>query len=440
MKQLSILNSIAVIILLIILSLNLNTFYWADDYAILNEVENLGLYKRCLNGYYNWDGRYLTIGAFLQGFFLKYLPVRIVTLIWSLLFLLSGYFISLFIEKELSLNFKTKISNRIFFRTFIIILFCFVSSSHFSQTVHWATGGVYTFNLFIGSLWLYFNNKRNGNFFYYLSVVILTLLLSTSTQNLLLPLMVYIIIKIVFDSKNNLKLNLFLLTIMICGFSIINFAPGNTIRLGEINDNLLTNFSFIKLLKYIVKFSFLYTKYSIFLIFSMLFLFFAFNKKIQFHFLKNSKAIKYYFTNYQFLLIAFISIVPFIVLPSLASERTSIYFLFFIFIHVMLKIIPLETEKMFSLIQNQFKLFFGFYCCLVFFYSYNLVEGIGLKNQIEKREINLKNAKNKSITIALIHSKNIPILYQFREYRSNEDWALEETKKYFMIKDIHIAK
>ena len=97
MKQLTILNSIAVIILLIILSLNLNTFYWADDYAILNEVENLGLYKRCLNGYYNWDGRYLTIGAFLQGFFLNYLPVQIVILIWFLLFLLSGYFISLFI-------------------------------------------------------------------------------------------------------------------------------------------------------------------------------------------------------------------------------------------------------------------------------------------------------------------------------------------------------
>ncbi|SHJ81922.1 hypothetical protein [Flavobacterium haoranii] len=76
MFRIASINFLYILLFVIVILLNLNSFYWADDYAILNELKEFGVFKRCLNGYLTWDGRYLTPASFIQGYLLNYLPIN----------------------------------------------------------------------------------------------------------------------------------------------------------------------------------------------------------------------------------------------------------------------------------------------------------------------------------------------------------------------------
>lgn len=49
---------IASILIVFILLLNLNTFYWADDYNFMFEISRKGVLQNCIYKYMTWDGRF----------------------------------------------------------------------------------------------------------------------------------------------------------------------------------------------------------------------------------------------------------------------------------------------------------------------------------------------------------------------------------------------
>ena len=51
--------------IIMILLLCINTFYWADDYAFIIDLRKFGILQKCIDGYYNWDGRFFTLASFL---------------------------------------------------------------------------------------------------------------------------------------------------------------------------------------------------------------------------------------------------------------------------------------------------------------------------------------------------------------------------------------
>ncbi len=141
-------------IILLILSICINTFYWADDYALLNNLNKIGILQHSIEGYLTWDGRMLTLSAFVQCFFLKNLPIQLITFLWSLCFFTSGIMIFYIINQELQL----KIINK-YQKSLIILLLAIVSwlgaFIHFSETIYWGTGGCYSFGLMLGSIWVF---------------------------------------------------------------------------------------------------------------------------------------------------------------------------------------------------------------------------------------------------------------------------------------------
>ncbi|MBK9223674.1 MAG: hypothetical protein IPO23_01675 [Flavobacterium sp.] len=130
-----------------ILFLSVNTFYWADDYSFILNVNKNGLLSNCILGYYNWDGRFLTLGALIQGFIIQNFAIEFVTLFWSILFLGSGFLMYKIISDEVKLE-NIEAKNQILIGAILSIILWLGSYSHISETIYWATGGVYTFNLF----------------------------------------------------------------------------------------------------------------------------------------------------------------------------------------------------------------------------------------------------------------------------------------------------
>ena len=98
----------ACFVVILILSLCMNTFYWADDYALINNLNKLGVVQHCIEGYLTWDGRMLSLGGFVQCILLKYLPIQLITFVWSLCFLGSGILIYSIINQE----FRFQITNK----------------------------------------------------------------------------------------------------------------------------------------------------------------------------------------------------------------------------------------------------------------------------------------------------------------------------------------
>lgn len=438
MFRIASINFLYILLFVIVILLNLNSFYWADDYAILNELKEFGVFKRCLNGYLTWDGRYLTPASFIQGYLLNYLPIQLITLIWTCLFLASGFLLVKILENENLMFFKEK-SHKLLFYLFVILAFWFSSSKHLSQTVFWATGGVYTFNLFIGALWLYLFTIKNKSKQNLIFLVLISVLTALTTQNLILTLLIFLIIKSF--SKEGLFINTLLFIILLSGLLFLNFAPGNKLRVNEIDSNLIDNINGITLFKNLALVTFQYLKHSIFLFLTLLIVIAFFNKNInlkQYFFLPKNK--KQFITLLQqniYLIVAISTIIPFILIPSLASERTSIYFVFFFILYIF-KILSDSNIEIFNN-RNAIK-HLSFVLILTVFYSYNFILGFQLKNKLTDRATVLKEATEKTVTIKLIDKNEMPTLFRFREIKDQNDWVLSEIRKHFNCKEILIEK
>lgn len=429
----------------LILSLNLLTFYWADDYAILNEIKEFGIFKRCVNGYYTWDGRYMTPAAFFQGVFLKYLPVELITFIWNSCFLLSGYILYLLIKKETDFKIKS-------YWSFIIIIgFWLGSYRHIGQTVYWATGGVYSFNLLLGALWILgFNRiKMSKNRLGHIAFVFFTIVVSLTTQNLTLGLITLLVLSFCLNylksDEKNLKYTILLLLILLAGTIFLSSAPGNFVRMKEINGADFNNITLLILLKNFIFIIFTYLKFS-FILSIIAFIIgitsFGFNMNVDLKskvFFPNSKQKLICFIEiYKYLLAAVSTVLPFITMPEVLSARTAIYFMFFLFSFVVIFTEHLSVSNTENKAFPQMAVYISIYTAVLFFGAYNYIKGTRLREEITKREKLLKQSKNKTISVKALNEDMKSYCFDIRDYKNSDDWSLKAQEIYFGIHKINL--
>lgn len=441
------------LLIVLILLLNLNTFYWADDYAILNEINDLGIYQRCVHGFYTWDGRYLTPAAFLQGLFLEALPVEIITLFWNCCFLLSGIILFYIIKEETKSNSDS--SNKMFLPFLVATIFWLGSYKHIGQTIYWATGGVYTFNLLLGAVWLllFYRIQKTNSLTIKSFFLLFTVGIGLTTQNLTIGFITLLLLSILTDflknEKKNIRYKVLLLLIIIGGTLFLSLAPGNFIRAEEINNLAFKDITLWMLVRNTAFALATYLLFSFFLIFLSLLaaIVYVFQKgntiapvlKNLIYIPKTKEQCITFITTYKYLIIALSTILPFITMPEVVSPRTAIYFMFFLFIFIFkftyqLSVVPLNKKETKASSAIAYILFFSVFCFVI----YNFQKGKTLKAEVKKRELLLKNSKNKVVTIRKIDESLKSYCYDFRDFRGNDDWAVEAQKIYFCCTGIRI--
>jgi len=421
---------------------------------VLNEINDFGSYQRCIHGYYAWDGRYLTPAAFLQGAFLELFPVRIITLFWNCCFLLSGILLFYIIKEETNDKFST--SNKVYFPFLISVIFWLGSYKHIGQTIYWATGGVYSFNLLLGAIWLLLFRKvqKTNMLGIRAGFLLFTVFIGLTTQNLTIGLVALLLLTILNDflknEKKNWNYNVLLLLIIIGGTLFLSLAPGNFIRAKEVNNAAFANITLWIIVKNFFFALLTYLKLSFVLIIVSILAAFVFicesRNKISVTiqniiFIPKTKEQFVAFINtYKYLIVALSTILPFITMPEVVSPRTAIYCMFFLVIFIFRFTTQLSVIRM-DLKENRtpsfiaYTLFSVAFCFIV----YNFSKGVTLKTEIVKRELLLKNSKNKEVSIRRIDENLKSYCYDFRDFRGNDDWAVEAQKTYFKSAKIIIT-
>lgn len=447
----------------LILLLCINTFYSADDYVFMNELNDKGIFENCIEGYYKWDGRFLTTGAFLQAFCLKYIQVEYITLLWSFCFLSSGIIIFYIIIEELNikvLNFKSKV--------LMSILTCvtlWISSyTHISETIYWATGGVYSFDLILGAIWLLFYLRLKKNEIkkqHFILFVLFSIIVGDSTQNLSIGLITLVIIDLVLifltDKKGNYLFSVALLFSLIIGISIILFAPGNFARLNSIPElkEQITLFSIIKgfiwvLLSYLKR-SFVLLFIGILSAFTIHFIVYpnySYLHKFRFYIPNTKEKLVCFLTDFKWLIVALSTITPFIIMPIMASHRTTIYFIYFFEIFLIIYLLKTNKSKQTNHKNRSYLaiyLFLFIFCTVSVFAIFNLKKGNILKQEISKREELLKNSRGKIVEIKLINPSLQSTCYNFGDFKvsdtnNDSDFIKNGQEKYFKIKKIIVKE
>ncbi len=156
---------------------------------------------------------------------------------------------------------------------------------------------------------------------------------------------------------------------------------------------------------------------------------------------------------YKWLIVAFSTLVPFIVSKNLASPRTAIYFMYFILIFIFIfsfRFLKFNSLQLSSLEVNKktkitaYILVFLTVISSLILTTYNFKRGLLLKSSIVERELKLKSAKGKIIKINLIDPCLSTYCYKFSDFSlidSEEyNWIKESQERYFGIKKIIVTE
>lgn len=447
--------------LILILSLCFFTFKSGDDYDFITNVTSRGIIQNCIKLYNEWDGRFLSITSVIQGLMLVYLPIELVTFIWNICFFINGFLIFIIVKSEVELNIKN-IKMQIITICTIIIVSWLGAIRHFSDTIYWGTGGVYTLALLFGTIYiLVFLNfqKKKKKIFAILIFGFCSFLVGCLTQNLTIPIQLLVIMTIFSDVFTKQKKyhfqNFFFLSFLFLGLLVVTFAPGSKVRLTVCNPEtssmlqLIYNF-FLVLAKYLYRSIFL----IIFAFVGAIAVFLMQTPKVKMHLTNIFKFQTFnllqFVKNTKWFVIALSTITPFVVIPDLVSQRTTIYFINFFCIFLFISIFKIlekytsrtnysNPNKNINISKVLFALLFIF---TIIFVAYNLKMGYNLKSEITSRENILKSSKNKTIFLKIIDVNKIPICYNFTDYpflqTDNSDFVRKFQEKYYGVKIIAV--
>ncbi len=455
LKFVNIMNFINI---MLIMCICMFTFYWADDYNFLFDISKKGIINNCIHNYFNWDGRFLSLSAFVQAFLLKFIKIEFVTLFWCICFLLSGFLLAKTTLNQLKI--KLSLPNMIGFCLTIMVFFFYSARPHMAQTIFWGTGGVYSFSLFLGSLWIYIyvkNQELRWNYTKKILFLIFSFIIGSTSQNLSIAIITLILFdNLIFFLTDKTKLknyNLLIFIFVILGLSLIMLSPGNLKRLSEINEyqNKISFFDLINNFLYVLKSYFHSMKYGIatfiicILSIKLLITAKSINQIPVFNFCKNGFLITF-FKKTKWLFVALSTITPFIVMPIMASERTMIFFHFFIFLFLLTLFFD---NNNFTYRKIKYANYIGLlllitiYSKSIVFLAKNINSGIELKKIISERENLLESSKNKEVTIKIISEKYKTDCFKFYDFKLDNDpkyFMIVGYKNYFNLKKINIEE
>lgn len=413
-------------IILPILSINLFTFFWLDDYGNLQRLkkENFSIIESMIYFYNNWDGRNLSIAGFWKFLTLKYFPAEIVTLSYTIFWLFNLFLIIKITEQEI----EKKISNKLVIAilTVLSLILFYGSRNHIAQTIFWAGGGIYTTMLTFGLIWIYFVNhlskRSNISTFQHIIIFFFSINVGMLSQNLSTSLIAYIFTKWLLNSHNRNFRKIVLLNIIaiIIGTIIISVAPGNFIR-AEHNDNSF-KFSLITVIEDFFKINIIYLmQYKQLILFLLVafFLYLYLNHAQKIKSFISAESYKIIKPTLPYLLATISTVIPFTILRGFYGPRTSIFFEYFLVITLLI-LCCMITLHYFKLNTFRRKTFLIIVLIIVGFHNYYMINALKvayqIKSQIKQRENIALNSQGKDLTfIDLSNDDKLPFFYQFTD-------------------------
>ena len=228
-------------VLLVMTGLAFFTFPSADDFCFSNLVKDKGVLGYLSYHYNNWNGRYASVfllSSFFSYDFIKYYPfLAIAVLILTFL----SFCILLYSIKKFSSSLN-KIN--IFSNSLIITIIYFVLLPNLSQTLYWASGSLTflvgnIFNILLLSLiFIYFNSKKYYSFILGVIIGIILIIAIVGSNELSMFVCIYLIILSCVFSKSYKDVTFFsfLLLAAFVLFFVVIFAPGNAIRINNLDE------------------------------------------------------------------------------------------------------------------------------------------------------------------------------------------------------------
>jgi len=450
MRLLKILSviSIAAIILLSFFS-----WYSADDLCYRNELARSSIFKMAWYQYMHWDGRSLSMAAFVQLFSLKYFPPELVTFLWACSFIGVAVLILKIVRIENPLFCNRQ---HALIATAIIAATCWLGMwKSLPDIVYWPTGGSYSFMNLVGFFWLsVFLSDLNSNRFSpgrRWLLFIFSFVCGINSHNFMTGLIVIVLIEWGYYRfvRNDKAAGLYIacsLIGLLAGTSIVFFAPGNDVRLSAISYQGLNShflfFYFLVLAKYC---------YWLLSLIALLMMIAGLSGKNNFFqkenfvsgakeflsFMREKKSILIMLHRHKFLLAAGATAVIFSATPFFATPRTGIFFGTFLVIYFFQRGWK-EEWKMDSARFIYGSIFFlSIFLSIIFFQLFRAQE---IRHQLAEREQIYTSHKGMDVAVAPISKADIPFAFLFTDIRPDSSyWVNRCVALHYELKTVRIV-
>ncbi len=435
---------VAGISVIFILSLSVNALFWADDFYIYDQLQKNSLWNFMKFNYYNWDGRFISLNALLQLSLIKNCSPFFAVFVWSVMLLLSSFFMFRIFQLEIKNKEKSFARNHFLAFLFLFCLLWLGYSGHISETVYWVTGGIYSMGLSMIFGFVYMFHRRPIQFNGIWLVVGSLYGLSLGLMGVIgsFPLLVFLLIELVLDRKNIFLNKKKLIYPLIWGFfifigTVINIsAPGNFVRASILETSF--QWDVILMATNLIKINIRYIIFSLPAIAGALL---AVSIMPFPSILSKGKELYIYPTDVyierfssandrlsllKWFIVAISGILPKLVIPDIAGGRTTVFYMAFLFlgIWVFLQYI-LSVQK--KSVQPLLKIYLaakGIKISLLVFFVfvnsvalYNYKIGQSIRQQVDEREAFFETMRGKKQTVLVkpIVVKDIPFAVFFHD-------------------------
>ncbi|MCX6291415.1 MAG: DUF6056 family protein [Bacteroidetes bacterium] len=427
-----------------ILLLSFFSWYSCDDICNRNELLRYSVPHFMWLQYMNWDGRSLSIAAFLQQFSLQHFPVEITVLLWALSFTGCGFMIYKIIRNE---NPGFENGNSPLLVVAIICVTMWLGMwKLIPDVIYWSTGGSYSLLALLGLVWIYFFLKKlhagKTGWKDRLFIFFLSLICGVNSHNYVSALIILTMIEWFYDrvSEKNKSTSAFIpaaLAGLVISASVVFFSPGNQVRLHAVAYH-----------GYSVHFLFYYflvlARYCYWLLALFVLCFFVMWISGENKFYTELKKIKagwrtkffilQFLHEHKFLVAAFATILVFSATPVFAVPRTGIFFAVFFVLYVFER----SWKTGFKTNSKNFipvaAVYFGIFISIL---SYQLINAGNVKEELAGRERLYEQSKGMDVAVAAIPGRNIPFAFTYTDISEDTSyWVNRCVAQYYQLKTV----
>lgn len=215
------------------------TWFAADDYCYMHDVQKEGIFSSMWHDYMTWDGRSISLTYPLSRLGLYLQKAWFGPFIGSLLLMATAY-IMLLIS-----GFKLPSKKTTFVAVVAAVALLWLASFQFiSQTLYWTTGIGYNLDILL-LLTAYFVAKRFAKSFGLLVISVpLMFYAGTGSPNGVLALLFLLLLEMIKRAISGEKFHksiIWQMGLVLTGFIVVVAAPGNANRLTGFNQDNLTH-------------------------------------------------------------------------------------------------------------------------------------------------------------------------------------------------------
>jgi membrane protein YdbS with pleckstrin-like domain len=420
---------------------------WGDDFEMIMAAKSNSIFAIIKYFYLHWDGRICTLQGIVEMFLFKY-DYKLMVYFYSICFILCCLLIIKIINTEIPAFQNRKRVTQFILGSLLTVLLWHGIRYNIAQVVYWSTGGGYILlalfmflNLFITLI--YVKNSKNSKS----NIVLLTvtgLISGMGSFNATIGLITLYIFDFLYNKTYSIR-KIYLISIIsnLIGLIFVVTAPGNLVRAhsGGFTPDIIVLFkNYLLILEN-------YFKWSVPVIvgaclIASIFYFFNYinnNKKA----ISKNEFICNNFKNLKWILATLSTVLLFAFIPKLASSRTAIFFMLFLFIFVHLSVTNLLFFLHNQLVPflNLIKKYYWFIPLFFFIYHFHVIaqhiqKASLFKKQLEKRYEYFYSHKNQNISVAPLNP-DLPFTIRWYDLSTDStDHPNMVVAKYFNLKSI----